>query len=173
MERRIYMHSTRWIVVSLLVAVVVATAPVASARKPKESISAVVNGHRVKFGRKLVSTSGSAESGSFATGGAQQPHRLGQTLKGLVFGCAVALASPVFPVDGQFCTMGYSETKFSRNLTIKQWAAAVDGVRVTVTAFDGTHASGTFDGVLPPADPNADYGPVTVQNGKFNVILGE
>jgi hypothetical protein len=168
------MHPSRWIVAPLLVAALVATAPVATARrKPKESISAMVNGHRVKFGRKLVNSSGSAESGSFATGGAQQPHRLGQTLKGLVFGCAVALASPVFPVDGQFCTMGYSETKFSQNFAIKQWAAAVDGVRVTIAAFDGTHVSGTFDGVLPPADPGADYGPVTVQNGKFNIILGE
>jgi hypothetical protein len=166
------MRHSRWIVATLLVAALAVEAPVATARrKPKQSISAVVNGHRVKFGAKLISSSGSAASGSFETGGAQKPHRLGQTLRALVFGCATALASPVFPVDGQFCTMGYSETKFSRNLAIKQWAAAVDGIRVTVTSFDGTRVTGTFDGTLPPSDPGADYGPATVADGKFSILL--
>jgi hypothetical protein len=166
------MHASRWIVAPLLVATLVTPAPEVMARKPKESISAVVGGHRVKFGRKLVTTSGSAESGSFATGGGQPVRRLGRTVKGLVFGCAIALTSPVFPVDGQFCTMGYSETKVSRNPVIRQWAAA-EGVRVTVDSFDGSRLSGTFEGTLPPATPGADYGPVTVANGKFAVILGQ
>ena len=166
------MRHSRWIVAAVLLTALVAAAPrAATARtpKPKQSISAVVNGHRLKFKRKAISSSGSADTG-FATGGGQQPHRLGQTLRGLVVGCAIGLASSVFPVDGQFCTLGYSETKFSRNPTIKQWAA-VEGVRVTITSFDGTRVNGTFDGTLPPATPGADYGPATVQGGKFSIVL--
>jgi hypothetical protein len=168
------MHSSRWIVVTLLVTALVAPiAPATARRLPKESISARVNGHRIKFGRKLINTSGSAESGTLATGGGQPIRHLGQLARGLVFGCAIALTGPTFPVDGQFCTMGYSETRVSRNPTIKQWAAAVDGVRVTVTSFDGSRVTGTFEGTLPPANPGADYGPVTVSDGNFSVILGQ
>jgi hypothetical protein len=165
------MRASRWIVAAVLLTTLAAAPPMATARtpKPKQSISAVVNGHRVKFKRNAISSSGSADTG-FATGGAQQPHRLGQTLRGLVVGCAIGLASSVFPVDGQYCTMGYSETKFSRNPTFKQWAA-VEGVRVTITSFDGSRVNGTFDGMLLPATPGADYGPATVQGGKFSIVL--
>ncbi len=168
------MRQSRWIAAAVLLTALVAAAPrpaTARTTRPKQSISAVVNGHRVKFKRKAISSSGSADTG-FATGGGQQPHRLGQTLRGLSFGCAVGLAGPVFPVDGQFCSMGYSETKFSRNPTIKQWSAA-EGIRITITSFDGTRVNGTFDGTLQPFTPGAGFGPATVQDGKFSIVFPE
>ena len=165
------MHPSRWIVVTLLVTTLVAAlAPATAHGRSKQSITARVNGHRVKFGRKLISTTGSAETGGLATGGGQKVRHLGQLVRGLVFGCAVALAGPTFPVEGQYCTMGYSETKVSRNPVFRQWAA-VDGVSVTVASFDGNRVTGTFSGTLPPANPGADYGPVTVTDGSFSVLL--
>ena len=166
------MHASRRLAaVLLVVAALGAIASVADARRrPKQSLSALVNGRRVKFGRKLITSTGSAETGTIAFGGGQQPHRLGQTLRGLSIGCAVALASPVFPVEAQFCSLGYSETHFARQLTSKAWAA-VDGVHLTVTSFDGTRVTGTFDGTLPPA-PGTDAAPVTITDGAFSILLG-
>lgn len=162
------MRHARWLVVPLIVVALAAQAPVANARKPKATLSAVVNGHRVRFGRKLISSSGDAASGVIAFGGAQKPHRLGQTLHSLAVGCAIALSANAFPADGMFCTMSYAEVKFSRHLTTKSWAA-VDGVTVTVTSFDGTRVAGTFSGTLQPGA--GTDGPATLTDGKFDLPL--
>jgi hypothetical protein len=165
------MRHARWIIVPLIVVALAAHAPVAAARKPKETLSAVVNGRRVKFGRKLISSSGSATSGIIAIGGAQKAH-FGRTARVLGVGCAIALSGATFPADGMFCTMNYTEVKLSRSgLTTKGWTA-VEGVQVTVESFDGTRVAGTFNGTLqPPA--GASYGPATVTSGIFNVPLNQ
>ena len=158
------------IVATVLIALLVTAFPLdAARRRSRQSIVAIVAGHRVKFKNKQIADP-SRTGGSVAFAGGQQPHRLGQTLKGLAVGCAFGLDSPIFPVDGQYCSIGYSETKFSRNLAIKQWVAT-DGVRVTFESYDGTRLHGTFEGTLDPFDPNAGYGPVVVQNGTFTILF--
>jgi hypothetical protein len=165
------MRHARWIVVPLIVVALVTQAPVATARKrkPKASISAVVNGRRVKFGKKLITSSGDATAGSITLGGVKSPHRLGQTGRVLQLGCAVALSANVFPADGMFCVMSYAEVKLARGVPTKTWTA-VEGVQVTVTSFDGTRIAGTFSATLEPA-AGTNEGPATVTDGKFDVPL--
>ena len=163
------MRRTLPIVVTVLVALIATVLP-ADARRPREIITALVGGKRVKLKNKQISEP-SATGGSVAFAGGQQPHRLGQTLKSISIGCAAGLDSPIFPVDGQFCTLGYAETKFARPITYKQWAAAGDGVRVTFESFDGTRLRGTFEGTLQPYPPGAPIAPVAVQNGSFTILF--
>ncbi len=165
------MRHVRWIVVPLIVIALAAHAPDAAARKrkPKESISAVVNGRRVKFARKLITTDGNATVGDITLTGAQVPRRLGRTYHSLSLGCAVALSGGVFPADGMFCVMSYVQIKFARPLVTHSWAGAADGVQVTVTSFDGTRIAGTFSGTLEP--DSATDGPATVTDGTFDVLL--
>ena len=140
-----------------------------TAEAAKQTVTAVVGGHRARFKNKtVVVTAAGAEGVVF--GGAQKPRRLGQLLKGLTVSCPIGLDSATFPVDGQFCVIGYSETRFSQNFSIKQWSGGPDGIRVTFMSFDGTRLRGTFEGTLAPFDPNGGYGPVTVQNGSFSVL---
>lgn len=166
------MRPTRWIATTLLAATLVAALPIdAAARKPKPSIGAIVDGHRLKLRRKQLSDPTRTDAGGVAFAGGMQPRRLGQVLKSIAIGCALGLDSPVFPAAGQYCTIGYAETKFSTSLTIKQWAGGPDGVQVTFDSYDGTRLRGTFQGTLAPADPNAGYGPVTVVKGAFTVVF--
>jgi hypothetical protein len=164
------MRHTRPITATLLVALLATALPV-EARRPKQIITAIVAGKRVKLKNKQIGAP-SLNGGSVAFGGGQQPHRLGQTLKGVTIGCAIGLESPIFPAVGQYCQIGYSETKFSRNLSYKQWASADDAkVHVTFESWDGTRLHGTFEGTLDPYPPGAPFGPVTVQNGSFTILF--
>jgi hypothetical protein len=165
------MRRTRSIVATALVGLLVTALAADARRGPRQIITAIVGGKRVKLKNKQISAP-SLNGGSVAFGGGQQPHRLGQTLKGVTIGCAIGLESPIFPAFGQYCQIGYSETKFSRNLSYKQWASADDAkVHVTFESWDGTRLHGTFEGTLDPYPPGAPFGPVTVQNGSFTILF--
>jgi hypothetical protein len=171
------MRYAQWMLVLTLGTVLAAGLPdeAAAAKRPKSVVTAIVGGHRVKFAKRTIEAT--ARGDSIAFGGGQTPHRLGQTLKAMAVGCAVALSGGVFPVDGQFCTMSYSEIKFRRPITTKSWVAVsdplegLDAIRVTVESFDGTVVRGSFSGTLQPDASNAGSGPVTVQNGKFTIVV--
>lgn len=162
-------RSNRWMVVAIGAALAIGQPGVAAARRPvlKQSLSALVNGKKVKFKNRTITTSHIGEG--VAIGGGQQPHRLGQLVKGITVGCVSGVAGPTFPSSGQFCNLGYSEIKFGKGLPYKQWVA-VDGVTVTFTSFDGSRLHGTFSGTVPPA-AGTDAAPVTMTNGKFSVVL--
>jgi hypothetical protein len=164
------MRRTRSIVATALIGLLVTALAADARRGPRQIITAIVGGKRVKLKNKQISAP-SLTGGSVAFAGGQQPHRLGQTLKGIAIGCAVGLESPIFPVVGQYCSIGYSETKFSRNLSYKQWASADETVQVTFESWDGTRLHGTFEGTLAPYPAGAPYGPVTVQNGSFTILF--
>jgi hypothetical protein len=166
------MRRKRWFVMVALAAALMAELPAdqAAARKPKETVSAVINGHRFKLKRAQLAT-GRTPEGGFSVGGGTRPHRLHQVIKGIALGCAIGLASDVFPVPGQFCAVGYSEIVFASSLPTKQWVGISDAVEVTLDSFDGTRLKGTFQGTLAPADPNAGYGPATIQNGRFSIVF--
>jgi hypothetical protein len=157
-------------VVPMLVAALIGHIAVADARHrmPKQSLSAVVNGRHLKFGRKLITSTSSAELGSLNVVGIQKPH-LGKLVRGLIVGCPNIVAGSVFPADGMFCAVSYNEIKYGRNLPMKSWAGVADAVRVTVTSFDGTRVTGTFDGTLQSFDPSSGDGPYTVSGGAFDI----
>jgi hypothetical protein len=89
-------------------------------------------------------------------------------VKTLTFSCTVDLPSAGFPVTVA-SVFAYSDNTFKGFIPGSPIAWAGDGVNVTLTAFDGTRVSGTFEGTLPPGD--GATGPATITGGKFTLQL--
>ena len=149
-------------------AMLVGTVPMTASAAPKQLFSAVINGHKFKAKNKHVEAGLPGDLGISVTGG-KTPHRLGQTIKALVVTCVSGLEGGTFPAQGQTCTIGYSETKISRNPTYKQWAAAYGEPIVTFLSFDGTHVKGVFTGTMEPVTGTTES--LTVTNGQFIVVV--
>ena len=133
----------------------------AAAKKPE--LSARIHGHALKaHGKHLQLTSAStvfeisADAGSFRNN------------RAIAIACvALDLAHTPLPTTLSGCNGTYQETRFvHRRLSAKVWMIANDGVQVTIDAFDGTRARGTFTGsfdVSGSGDP-----PATIQSGRFD-----
>ncbi len=163
------MSPNHWRMRTVLAAALVASLPIAAAAKPKQTMSAIVNGRRIKLKNKRIEGAIAGAGGISITGGTKL-HHLGQVAKTLVVTCASGpLAGGTLPAAGQFCTVGYTETKLSRNPTSKEWLAPYGGPTVTFASFDGTRVQGTFEGTLDPVAGTTT--PVTVTNGTFNILV--
>jgi hypothetical protein len=167
------MQQKQWIIAAALGAGLATGLPIDAVAKPKESVSATVNGHKVKVHKPkqiLASLIGGVLGFSITAGKATAAFH--HTAKALVVTCVYGCAGPVFPADGQFCSVGYQEVKVAIHPTFKQWVGTSDGgVQVTIDSCDSTHISGTFQGTLNYFEPTASIGPVTVQDGKFDVLF--
>jgi len=141
-------------------AAVLASAVPAAAGKPH--LTARINGHRLK-----------------AVGTRLQVNYIGNELfeivgstKNVRFNRAVAIACVAFdlasqppPVTLTGCNGNYQETRTKRrSASAKVWATS-SGVQVTIDAFDGTSASGTFAGTFEVAGDGG--APAPIQSAKF------
>jgi len=159
----------RWMLAAMLGVALATAFPVSEAAAGRgDKITATANGHRIRLRRGLV-CDGYTTAGVTAVG-AQKPHRLGQTVRGLAFGCAIDITMSTFPVSPEFCTLAYTEIKVKPGVPTKQWGGSNPDIQVTLASFDGTRLQGTFSGTLQPQTAGA--GPATVTNGKFSLVLG-
>ena len=165
------MRPNRWVVRTAFIASLVASLPIDAAAKPKQTVSALINGHKLNLKNKQIDP-GSAVvgAGGIDIAAGSRVHHLGQTVKALVVTCAAGpLAGGTLPGPGQVCTVAYMETKLRRHPTSKEWSTSPGGATVTFTSFDGTRVQGIFAGTL-----DAIYGAtgsVTVTNGSFNILV--
>jgi hypothetical protein len=152
-----------WTILSLTLAALLMAGSVrpAAAKKPKVSVSIDGKGYKYK-GRYVVATTSGVGTTIIAT----KPARPGRILRTVGFGCAYHLPSETFPLvaNPQYCNGSLTELKVGGSEG-KSWFA-VSGVAVTFETFDGTWATGTFNGVLDPLS-GADA-PVTCE-GTFRV----
>jgi len=160
---------TRW-KLAVMLGVALATAfPVSEAAAGRgDKITATVNGHRVRFRRGQVCDG--ATAAGFSIVGAQKPHRLGQTLRGLALGCAIDVSTITSPVSPEFCVMGYTEIRFKPGVPTKQWGGSNPDIQITLSPVSGGRLQGMFSGTLQPE--SGSTAPATVTNGKFSVVLG-
>jgi hypothetical protein len=95
------------------------------------------------------------------------------TVKTFIIICGgVDLTTATFPLVVD-CGGGYTDDTFSGPVPPadpKAWGAG-SGLSVTFRSFDGTRASGTFQGCLAPGDTNPGDPPASFQGGKFTVPL--
>ena len=164
------MRSNRWVVGTAFVVALVASLPIEAVAKPKETVKAVVNGHKLRLKNKQIDPgSNIVGAGGIDITGGTKPHRLGQTIKSLVVTCAAGpLAGGTLPGPGQVCTIAYMETKLSRNPTAKEWSTAPGGATVTFTSFAGGRVEGTFEGTLTALF--GATGSITA-NGTFSILV--
>jgi hypothetical protein len=89
------------------------------------------------------------------------------SIKSLNFSTVVDLTT--LPVTATDSTALYSDNTYRGVVpgAPKSWAG--QGLNITVTSFDGTRISGTFEGTLPPGNNVAT--PATFKNGKFNLPI--
>jgi hypothetical protein len=165
------MRPNGWVVGTAFIAALVASLPIDAAAKPKQTVNAIINGHRLNLkNRQIDPGSAVVGAGGIAITAGTKFHHLGQTAKTLVVTCAAGpLAGGTLPGPGQVCTVAYTETKLALHPTSKQWSTSPGGATVTFTSFDGTRVQGTFDGTL-----DAVYGAtgsVTVTSGTFNILV--
>ncbi len=158
-------------VVGTLVAALAVTFPIEAGAKPKQTMSAFVNGHKLKLKNKQIFPgSGIVGVGGIDITGGTKYHHIGQIAKTLVVTCAAGpLAGGTLPGPGQTCTVAYMETKLAANPTSKEWSTSPGGATVTFTSFDGTRVQGTFEGTLDAVFGAS--GSVTVTNGTFNILV--
>jgi hypothetical protein len=145
--------SRRSIVLAALLAVLVAGVPAVAA--PKNLITATVNGKRVKLKRNVTFTVGGTTVAFLAIG---QTRPRGGLLRTLGFGCGDA-PTPNAPTTLMFCTVNYQETRL-RHPSTKFWAIPSADQPVTITSYDGTQISGSFDLEVPPVNTDA---PIHIQ----------
>jgi hypothetical protein len=69
------------------------------------------------------------------------------------------------PVTFPQCSGLYQETRLGLHSRVKAWETAV-GIQVTIEAFDGTRARGTFTGTLVYFAPGRP--PASLRNGTFD-----
>lgn len=165
------MQRKRWVAELAVLAALVGGLSSEAAAKPKQTMSAIVNGHKVKLKNKQIQGAIAGAGGISITGGTKLRH-LGQVVKSLVVTCAsgpLTGGTLAAPAPGQTCTIGYMETKVSRHPTVKEWQAPYGGPTVTFTEFDGTRVQGTFSGTLDPV--TGTTGSVTVTTGMFSVLV--
>ncbi len=165
------MRTNRWIVAPAVITALVASFAVDAAAKPKQTITAIVNGHKLKLKNQQIQGAIAGAGGISITGGTKLRH-LGQVVKSLVVTCAsgpLTGSTLAAPAPGQTCTIGYMEMKVSRHPTAKQWQAPYGGPTVTFTNFDGTRVQGTFAGTLDPVSGTSES--VTVTNGLFSIVV--
>jgi hypothetical protein len=161
----------RWIVAAMLLVLATAlTVPEATAG-PGDKVSAIVNGHRVRFRRKLVCDG--YTSAGFAIVGSQVPHRLGQIISGVAVTCPGDITVVPLLTNPQFCSISVTETAVKRAPTVKSWVGSNPDnatIQVELTKFEGGRLEGTFSGTLQPLFGTTT--PATVAKGTFSVVLG-
>jgi hypothetical protein len=164
------MEPNRWLV-GIVLAALVACLPTGATAKPKETLRAVINGHRLRLKNKQIDPgSNIVGAGGIDITGGTMPHRLGRVAKTLVVTCAEGpLAGGTLPGPGQVCTLAYQETKLSLHPVVKEWSTSPGGATVTFTAFDGSRVEGTFEGTLDALIGTS--GSVTVTNGTFSILI--
>src|SRR5689334_11444380 len=99
------MRSNRCIMGTVFFVALVASLPIEALAKPKETIRAVVNGHKLRLKNKQIDPgSNIVGAGGIDITGSTKPHRIGQTVKSLVVTCATGpLAGGNLPGPGQAC----------------------------------------------------------------------
>ena len=165
------MRPNGWAMGTALIAALVASLPIDAAAKPKQTVSALISGHKLNLKNKQIDPrSAVAGAGGIDIAAGSKVHHLGQTVKALVVTCAAGpLTGGTLPGPGQTCTVAYMETKLGRHPTSREWSTSPGGATVTFTSFDGTRVQGTFAGTL-----DAVYGAtgsVTVTNGTFDILV--
>jgi len=155
--------ATRWrsLLALAAVAALVAGAPphAAAKSKPRNTLTATINGKNVKFRRNVQITAGGATVSLFVIGQARS-HGI---LRTLGLGCGDFPPATV-PGSSNFCTFNYSETKLGRHPVIKAWELPLATGRVDFSAYDGSTVSGSFSSVLTSVSGEP---PVTV-DGQFS-----
>jgi len=156
--------------VTLAIALAMWLAPTPALAGKHDKITAVVNGHRVRFHGKLVCDAYNQGdmSGVFSVTAGQLPHRLGQLVRTIVVTCEIDLAGGTPPLS---CSIGYSEVKLARSPIYRQFGGNLPDVQVTFTSYDGTSVKGTFSGTLAPLAGATSA--ATVTKGSFSLLLGQ
>lgn len=139
--------------VSVLVAALAATLAAEPAEARKNKVAATVNGKRLKWKGRFVST-GFSGAGTILT--ATKPARPRGVIRTLAIGCAIYPPNETFPLTPlpQICNASYSETKVAPSVSVKGWLA-VQGVHVVYESFGGGRITGTFSGTLGPLSGGA------------------
>ena len=140
------------------------------ARGKKEKIKARINGK--PFKANLVPSMIAAyepTSQILTVNGLFQKIRPGQgQVRTLTFSCTLDLPGATLPATVPSVFL-YSDNTFKGFVPGTPIAWAGEGVSVTITSFDGTRVSGTFEGSLPPGD--GATGSATITGGKFTLDL--
>jgi hypothetical protein len=154
-----------------ILAALVATLPLDATAKPKETVSAVINGRRLRLKNKQIDPgSNIVGAGGIDIEAGTKFHHIGQVAKALVVTCAAGpLAGGTVPGPGQTCTVAYQETKLSLHPVLKEWSTSPGAATVTFTSFDGSRVQGTFEGTLPPLVGATNT--VTITNGAFSILV--
>ena len=169
------MRQNHWIVATALGAALVANAPIDAAAKPTAVISAVVDGHKVKFKNQHVEGGIAQGSGLSIDGGTHSYSRPSKFLPAKVLSLLCAngpSAGGTFPAAGQACQITYQTSKPTlgeprrAGRTVKLWLTPV-GATVTFTSFGSSRVQGTFEGTLDDVDGGS--GSITVTNGTFSI----
>ena len=162
----------RWFLAVTLAAGVLAGGMVPDAeakKKPKQSMSAKVDGKLVKGKTVVVAYLAGVRTG--ATGGATPKSlRIGTPIRTIQFLCGVdmkTLTPPVTLASGE-CGGQYNETKLGVPGR-KSWQSS--SFSVTVTSIAGTRVKGSFEGTLPPTPDHAGDKTHVITKGKFSIVL--
>jgi len=166
-----YARRRPWIPLAMTVALALTAtlARPAEAKKPKVAVTIDGKGYRYRGRYVVASTNGNGTS-VIAT----KPARPGKILRTVGVGCAYYLPSETFPLvaNPDYCTGSLTETRVGGSFETKAWFAT-SGVQVTYESFDGTWATGTFNGVLDPVLGTGAEAPATYE-GTFRVkVAGE
>jgi hypothetical protein len=151
--------NVRKIVVLVMLAVLMGGPPAEAARK-KGRVKATVNGKRIKFKRYLHIAAGDPAVPFLVI--AQTRARLGGLLRQISIGCA-DFPPATMPGALPFCFSQYTETRISRQPTIRGWQNTTGQTQVTIQSYDGTAVVGQFSGAL---DSLSGDPPITIE-GEF------
>jgi hypothetical protein len=160
------MKRSRWFLLALG-ALLLAAPPVrdAEAKKPRTFFKALVDGKKFKGAKRT--RGGAFASTSFSVYGATKPKR----------GVVRTIQIVCGPVDLRTVAPGTTLTCYAdlthaggRASDYRQWSGTA--VSVTVDAFDGGRASGSFQGLLEvPGSANPTPAPAVVEGGIFSLPL--
>lgn len=158
-------HRSGWIVAALAAALLLAR-PIEPAFARKSVVKGTLNGKaRTWKGRFVV--------GSYSGNGtiivAARPARFGGTVRTIGFGCAIFPPTTGFPLTMTGCTANYTETKVSRNPTVRGWLN-IDSTTITWDSFENGRITGHVSSVLSPL--NAADGPITFEANFYAKLTG-
>jgi hypothetical protein len=134
------------------------------AKRPRSTLKATVDGKRFKASKRgLIALYATA---SFSLNASTKLKR--KVVRSINVNCGpVNVKTLTLPATVTACYGAYTEAPSHGSL--RQWTGI--GIDVTVESVEGGRIVGTFGGMLDQASPNTGDPPVTLEGGRFSLVL--